>query len=149
MTSAAAVLACALVLLGRPAGTLPAVGFLDRPPHDVSFNAEAFVRRSPDTIYLITSSAVFRAAQAAQPSCSNRQANVKLASVLAHELWHLKNGDDEAGAYAAQLTTLVWLGEGTNSALFSEVRGSMRAVLDARMRVSRTRDKRRPVALRP
>ena len=131
MTSAAAVLACALVTLGRSLDSMPTVVFLDQPPPGVSSNAEAFVSLERGTIYLITSSAVFRDAQAAKPACSNRQARVKLASILAHELWHLKYGPDERGAYSAQLVTLVSLGENPASPLFSQVQGSMLAVVKA------------------
>jgi hypothetical protein len=132
MTSADVVFACALALLGRSLHGLPIVTFLEQPPPGVSSNAEAFVRREPDTIYLITSSAVFREARAAYPSCSNRQAQGKLASIVAHEVWHLLHGDDEYGAYTAQLTTLIWLGHSPDSPVYSEVYRAMRAVLSER-----------------
>jgi hypothetical protein len=132
MTSAAVVLACAVATLGRAPHTMPPVEFVEQPPPGVSRNAEAFFRREPDTIYLITSSSVFREAQAAEPRCSNYQAQTKLASIVAHELWHLKHGTDERGAYLAQLTTLIWLGYGPSSSLFSEVQASMLAVVTPR-----------------
>jgi len=132
MTSAAVVVACAVAMLGRSSHSMPAVAFLEQRPPGASPHAEAFVRRAPDTIYLITSSAVFREAQAAEPECSNRQAQVKLASIVAHELWHLKHGNDERGAYTAQLTTLVSFGHGPGTPLFSGVQASMMAVVSPR-----------------
>jgi hypothetical protein len=131
MNSAAIVLGCALQLLGRPLHQMPPIEFLPGPPAGVSPNAEAFVKRAPDTIYLITSSAVFREGRAANPACSNYQARIKLASILAHELWHLEHGPDERGAYTRQLSMLVVLGQGPGTAVFREVQGSMLAVLDA------------------
>jgi hypothetical protein len=129
MATAAAVVACALVLLGRPLHSMPTLVFLEQPPPGNSPNAEAFVAGNPDTIYLITSSAVFRAALAAQPECSDRAAQVKLASILAHELWHVANGSDEQGAYTAQLVTLAWLGVHPNDPVYGGVQGSMKAAV--------------------
>lgn len=131
MESAAVVVACALVLLGRPADKTPALVFLEQPPPGVSRSAEAFVTRSPDTIHLITSAAVFRDARSARPQCANWRAQVKLASILAHELWHLEHGPDEREAYNRQLSTLLWLGVEADSLLYAEVRASMSAALKA------------------
>ena len=111
---------------------MPTLRFLEQPPQGTSPNAEAFAVRNPDTIYLITSSAVFRAARSAQPSCSDRSSQVKLASILAHELWHVVNGSDEQGAYTAQLTTLIWLGVAPDHPVYGEVQRSMMAVMKAR-----------------
>ena len=143
MATAAAVVACALVLLGRPLHTMPPMVFLEQPPPDTPRNAEAFVTRNPDTIYLITSSAVFRAARAAQPECSDRQSQVKLASILAHELWHVVNGSDEEGAYTAQLVTLAWLGVHSNDPVYDGVHRSMMvAVKEQRARRDPSVEKR-------
>jgi len=132
MATAAAVVACALVLLGRPPNTMPSLAFLEQPPPGISPNAEAFVARNPDTIYLITSTAVFGAARAAQPECSDRSSQVKLASILAHELWHVVNGSDEQGAYTAQLVTLAWLGVHPNDPVYAGVHRSMMAAVKGR-----------------
>src|SRR5262245_48473673 len=131
MTTAATVVACALTLLGRTPHSMPALIFLEQPPPGTSPNVEAFVARNPDTIYLITSSAVFRAARAARPECSDRPSQVKLASILAHELWHVVNGADEQGAYGAQLVTLVWLGVRPSDPVYDGVHRSMRAAVEA------------------
>src|SRR5262245_44526384 len=99
MMSAAAVLVCALGLLGRSPSSFPPIVLLDTRPADITPTAEAFVRRGPDTIYLLTTTVAFRKAQAA-----NKDALKKLASVLVHEEWHVRNGPDERGAYQAQLS---------------------------------------------
>jgi hypothetical protein len=125
MATAAAVVACALALLGRSPHTMPTLVFLEQPPPGASPHAEAFVERNSDAIYLITSSAVFRAARAAQPQCSDRASQLKLASILAHELWHVANGPDEEGAYTAQLVTLAWLGVHPNDPVYDGVHRSM------------------------
>jgi hypothetical protein len=59
----------------------------------------------PDRIFIYTKSDVF--------ACANKrfhasyQCRLKLASVIVHEAWHLRNGHGEAGAYAAQLAFLI------------------------------------------
>jgi hypothetical protein len=111
---------------------MPPVIFLEQPPPGVSRMAEAFIDRDANAIVLITSSAVFREARSAFPQCSNARAQVKLASIVAHELWHLQHGADERGAYIAQLTTLVALRHGPGSALYDGVERSMFAALRAR-----------------
>ena len=50
-----------------------------------------------------------------------------LASVLAHEEWHLQHPGDEVGAYLQQLTTLQFLGLDLFSREANEVRRAMRA----------------------
>ena len=56
MLSAAAVVVCALDLLGRSNAAAP-IQFLSSPPPAASRNAEAILVRNPTTIYLITSTA--------------------------------------------------------------------------------------------
>jgi hypothetical protein len=46
-----------------------------------------------------------------------------------HEEWHVVHGDDEAGAYQAQLMTLRSLNAGPGTPVFGEVARSMRLVL--------------------
>ena len=48
-----------------------------------------------------------------------------IASVLVHEEWHVRYGGDEAGAYAAQLLTLIALNAGPGNPLYDEVTRSM------------------------
>ncbi len=128
----ATVLVCALEMLLRSAATFPPIVLIDTRPDDVSAAAEAFVRRSPDTIYVLTSSSTFRAAQA-----GDRGALQKLASILVHEEWHLTHGPDERAAYQAQLTTLLALGLRDGRPVFDEVRRSMLAVMAAQKRAAR------------
>ena len=132
MVCLATVLACALEMLLRSAATFPPIVLIDTRPADVSTAAEAFVRRNPDTIYILTSSFTFRAAQA-----GDRGAVQKLASILVHEEWHLKHGPDERKAYEAQLTALLSFGLHDGRPVFDEVRKSMLAVLAAQKRTHR------------
>lgn len=120
MTTAAAVLVCVLDLIGRP---LPPIVLLDYRPHDVSPNAEAFVRRHPDTIYLLTGTDVFRDAQR-----GDRRALRKLASILVHEEWHVRYGASEREAYEAQLHELLRQGERPEEPLYRSVFRAMKVV---------------------
>ena len=108
MLPAAAVLVCALDLLGRSSAAAP-IRFLDKPPLEASQHVEAFVEHEPPVIYLITSTETFRRAQHSRPGWSGRDACRKIASIIVHEEWHLRHGRDEQGAYFAQLTTLAAL----------------------------------------
>lgn len=127
MMSAAAVLVYALSLLGRSAASMPPIELLDVRPADVSLNAEAFVRRDPETIYILTTTASFKDAQA-----GNYDALRKIASILVHEEWHIRNGPDEQGAYEAQLMTLMRLGVPVDSNLRHGVARAMLSVIDRR-----------------
>ena len=140
MADAFVVIACALSLINRPLTTMPPIELVERRPTEVSPQAEAYVRPGDDVIYLLTSTTALRKARAARPPCSNREPLVKLASIFAHELWHVRHGPDERGAYEAQLTTLLWLGMAADSPVYNEVRRSMREVL--------TEQKRRPRPMR-
>jgi len=124
LLTAAAVLVCALDLLGRP---MPPIVLLDVRPPDVSRYAEGFVRRNPDTIYVLTQTTVFEDARR-----GNNQALRKIASILVHEAWHLRHGADETGAYQAQLMELLRLGETPD-------RWTYRAVAKAKQHVERLR----------
>jgi hypothetical protein len=129
MLTAAAVLVCALDLLARPASSFPPIVLLDTRPADVSATAEAFVRRDPDTIYVLTSTLAFRAAQAGR-----RDALLKIASILVHEQWHIQNGPDEQGAYQAQLMALYAMGVSHNRPVAAGIRRAMFTVIRARKR---------------
>jgi hypothetical protein len=126
MLSAAAVLVCALELLGRPASDFPPIVLIDTRPDDVTVTAEAFVRRGPDTIYLMTSTPIFREAQRGRDDALK-----KIASIVVHEEWHIKNGPDERRAYEAQLVALMRLGLTEGRPIFNQVRATMLAVLKA------------------
>ena len=127
MLSAAAVVVCALGLLGRSdPGAVP-IKLLDHPPQGASQFAQGLLTREPETIWLITSTAHFRDAQRGDPDALRQ-----VASVIVHEEWHVRHGADEKGAYEAQLTTLTWLGASSN--LIGAVRKSMAVVLAAQKR---------------
>jgi hypothetical protein len=133
----AAVLACVFELLGGPAANRPQIALLAHPPADVSVLADGFVRTGNSTIYLITSATAFR-----QADCNNRLSLLKLASVIAHEDWHLRNGTDERGAYEAQLATLLRLGVAPDSPLFRGVLRSEETALKAQAAaLKRARDR--------
>ncbi len=129
MWTAETVLVCALTLLGRTAESFPPITFVNTSPVDVSREAEAFVRTEERRIYVITSSRMFRQAQNAEFRCGELQALRKLASVLVHEEWHVTHGGDEAGAYAAQLVTLAYLGSGPGTSTYYGVSQSRSVVL--------------------
>lgn len=137
MWTAATVVVCALDLLGRSAGTFPTIRLIDSPPPGTSAYVEGFVLAGNRTIYLVTSSSTFRDAQGAIYRCGNRAAIRKLASVLVHEEWHVRNGPDERGAYLAQLTALATLGAGPGTRQYGEVRRAMQATLSAAARLER------------
>jgi hypothetical protein len=122
--SAPIVLACALDLLGRTTD-LPAIQLVDAPPSDVSRLSEAFTRPGSETIYVITSTEVFRQAQKSLRKCGDYDAVRKLASIIVHEQWHVRHGPDERGAYQAQLTTLAALGAGMQTPTYDNVLRSM------------------------
>lgn len=92
-------------------------------------NTEAFVSLPDENIYVVTSSAVFRDAQAFRFQCGSLAATKKLASVLIHEEWHLRHGRDERAAYEAQLTTLIRLGVAPDSGVYISVTRAMQVVL--------------------
>lgn len=131
MWSAATVLVCALGILGRSPEALPPIALIDVPPPDASPGVEAFVRPGDDTIHIVTSSSVFRDAMAARSRCGHLHALRKIASVIIHEEWHVRNGPDERGAYRAQLLALLMMGSGTGSPVYAEVNRAMQAVTDA------------------
>src|SRR5688572_27723829 len=106
MWTAETVLVCALALLGRPAHTLPPIQLLDVRPPDVSARAEGFVRDGERRIHLIAATPTFVEARRATTRCGQLQALRRIASVIAHEEWHVRHPGDEAGAYHAQLMAL-------------------------------------------
>ena len=133
MWTAASVVACALAVLGRSERSMPPIELIDIAPPGVSVGAEAFVRPGSGAIYLITSSSVFQTALKSV-RCTDSMAMRKLASILAHEEWHIHHGSDEREAYEQQLTTLIRLGQVPGSGLYREVQLSMLKVMEARKR---------------
>jgi hypothetical protein len=129
MPSAAAIIACALTLLGRSERTMPPIVLVDHAPSHASAGVEAFVSLPDPNIYVVTSSPVFQEAQASRAPCGDPEAVKKLASILAHEEWHILHGSDERGAYLAQLTTLLRIGVLPDKALYTSVTRAMLRVM--------------------
>ena len=135
MMPAAAVVACALALLGR-SHTVAPVQLVPLPPPHASPNVEAFVTAGEQRIFLITSSVTFRATQAADSwTAAHREGCRQIAAILVHEEWHLRHGSDERGAYMAQLATLQLLGARPET--ISGVRHAMGEVLEQTARRAR------------
>jgi hypothetical protein len=135
---ASTVLTCALALLGP--GRFPSVVTVAEPPPEASRNAIAFVRQGERVIYIVTSSPPFRDAEDEARRrggrCVPTNALKLVASILAHEAWHLGHLDDEQGAYLYQLTILRFLGLRSES---EEVIGVRRA-MEFALRLARRRE---------
>jgi hypothetical protein len=135
MWTAASVVVCALSILGRAESSMPRIELIDVPPPEVSAGAEAFVRSGTKTIYLITSSRTFQEALASDSHCGLQSLPFrKLASILAHEEFHVRNGSDEKRAYEYQLITLIRLGLPPGTSIYRDVQTSMLRVLAHRKR---------------
>ena len=137
MWSAETVVACALALLTRSAASLPPIELVDVPPPYASPQADAYVRVGEARIYLVTSSDVFRRAQASKYRCGDLDAHRLLASVIIHEEWHVKHGRDEVEAYNAQLITMQLLGARPGNPAYTMVWRSARAALARRKAADR------------
>jgi hypothetical protein len=124
MTAAAAVIVCAIELLGRKPSSMPPIELVSQRPADVSANADAFVREGQEKIFVLTASDAYSSAR-----CENRRSLIKLASIIAHEEWHVRNGMDERKAYEAQLLTLMRLGATPDSQVYRGVMRAMQTVL--------------------
>jgi hypothetical protein len=98
----------ARLLAGPRVATVPIV-LVSARPRDASSDAEAWTLRQPsgdaDRIAVYTKSEVF---QCANRRPRSRQCLLKLASIITHEAWHLRNGPSETGAYDAQLAFLIF-----------------------------------------
>ena len=134
MWTATFVFACALDLLGRGAGTLPPVRFIDHPPRGVSQLAQGYVDPGTHEVVLVTSTEAFRHAR--ETGCHDPDPIREIASVLAHEEWHVLHGPDEAGAYDAQLVAVLTAGGAMDSPLFHRVKQAKLAVLSAAKRTA-------------
>jgi hypothetical protein len=139
MTGEAMLVVCAMGLLGLRPDEFPPIELIRERPDGVSAGAEAFVRRDPDRIFLMASGKVFQQRGRRDHPCSNREAVIKLSSILVHERVHLVKGADERNAYQAQLTILTHLGRGPGTPLYSSVRKAMLAVLRQTKRNERGR----------
>jgi hypothetical protein len=77
-------------------------------PRTVSPRAEAWTvydeHGKGDRVFVYTRSRTFRCASV--PRSDQDRCLLKVASVIVHEAWHLRNGPDEVGAYQAQLIFL-------------------------------------------
>jgi hypothetical protein len=121
---------CAIAALGRTPQSLPPIELVSAPPPGASMRTEGFVRHGIPVIYLVTSSSTFVEAQLGDRShCHDRHAVKKLASVIAHEEWHVKHGSDEKKAYEVQLATLLRLGIQPGRPSYVAVTRAMIAVL--------------------
>ena len=113
MTPTEMVLICALELLGRSREHLPRIAIVASAPEMATPGAAAFVVPDKRVIFLISSSPAFQTASSFQTSsheCRGRDALLLVSSMIAHELWHVRHGPNEEGAYAAQLMELRRLG---------------------------------------
>ena len=137
MFAPAAVLSCALSILGRSLNSLPPIEFVTDPPAGASAGVEAFVDRQFTTITIVTTSPLFQELLQTDLSTSGSDLFRKLASVVVHEEWHILNGRDERGAYEAQLMTLTLLGSGPGTPLYQMVHRSMLAALSPPSRARR------------
>jgi hypothetical protein len=140
--TAEAVLVCALALLARGTEGRPPIVLLDSRPVDVSKHAEGFVRKGAPQIYLLTDTVSFDNARRAVHRCGALRSLRKIASVVAHEEWHVRHPGDEAGAYTAQLSALVQMGAGPGTSLYREVWRARRAVLRPGPRQGANHDQR-------
>jgi len=126
VTSAAAVLRVVLSLFVPP--PVP-IELVDVPPPSTSENVEAFVDPTRHSICLVTSSATYLWARRIERPEVDRDPFLKIASMIAHEAWHVRHGPDERAAYEAQLTTLAMLGREAGTPLYDTVARAMRTVL--------------------
>lgn len=116
-------------MLGRSERHFHPIKFVETVAPGGSPTAEAFVTRDPATIHLVTTSGVFTEAARSSRPCDERPAIAKIASVLVHEEWHLRNGPDERGAYLAQLTALLMLGYDEHTRVYGSVKKAMLRVV--------------------
>lgn len=139
MSGASFVLMCTLELMGRSPESLPPIKLVDAPAVGASANVEGYVITGVPVIHIVTSTQAFRDAD-----CGDRATLVKLASIIAHEEWHVRHGRDERSAYEAQLMTLMMLGAGPDTGVYHQVRRAMRHVLKAEKETRRAAERQQP-----
>lgn len=115
---------------------MPPIRLIDVAPSGVSAGAEAYVDAEGAIIYLITTSHAFREALGYRGPCGPSAPLRKLASILAHEEWHVRRGPDERSAYLHQLVTLLALGAAPGGPEYRGVQRAMTRVLDAQRRTA-------------
>ena len=97
----------ALRLAGLERAKLPIV-LAAAPPASASHGIEAWTSYAADgtseRIFIYTRSDMF---QCARWPFGLRQCRIRLASALIHEAWHFEHGQDEGGAYEAQIAFLM------------------------------------------
>jgi hypothetical protein len=103
----------ALILAGLDGTDLP-ITLARVAPASASTGVEAWTSYGADgnveQIFVYTGSDMFRCARW---PFGMRQCQIRLASVLVHEAWHLEHGRDEADAYEAQIAFLMRNGAAT------------------------------------
>lgn len=124
MSTPEAVLVCVLAMLGRAEKDAVPVRFVAVRPLGVSPTAEAWVHRREGVIYILTATETFREAQHGRLDPLR-----KIASIYAHEEWHVRHGEDERAAYEAQLTALTLLGAPPGGAMYIGVVRAMQRVI--------------------
>jgi hypothetical protein len=134
--SAESIFVCALTLLGRSQAQFPAVQFVERAPAYVSPLAQAYIEKGDVRIVLITSTSAFDRARRSRYPCADVDAIREIAGVLAHEEWHVLHGADEASAYDAQLTALLFAGAQQDGPLYHKVMRAKQTVIAASKRTS-------------
>jgi len=112
------------------------VQFVDKAPPYVSPLAQAYIQKGDVRIVLITSTSAFDRARRSRYQCADVDAIREIAGVLAHEEWHVLHGVDEASAYDAQLTALLFAGAEQDSPLYHKVMRAKQAVTAASKRTS-------------
>jgi hypothetical protein len=125
-------------------------------PRTVSPRAEAWTmfdeHGKGDRIFVYTRSRTFRCASV--PRSDQERCLLKVASVIVHEAWHLRNGRDEVGAYEAQLIFLqlkeasafLQLNEGAAVDILEVRRARDRAIADKRNASAQARTSASPEA---
>ena len=127
-------------MLGRSEHRFHPINLIEVAPPGASRNVEAFVTRNPDTIHILTSSVAFQEVARWRSGCAPRASVAKVASLLVHEEWHLRNGPDERGAYSAQLTALAAMGFDEQTSVYGGVKRSMLHRLQRPKQVARLDD---------
>jgi hypothetical protein len=124
----------ALRLLGWSGDDVPRIELVATKPPDATATADAFVRFNENgsampIVYVRTDTTVYR--EAAE---QDYQALVRLAGILAHERWHVRHGQDEIGAYTAQISIMEYLH--ANSMHLAQIRRALRHVQLQRRRIA-------------
>lgn len=105
------------LLVGLGTGVDPSMIVpVDAQPPNVSAQAEAFHVAGEEKIYVPTYTALYKKAMK-----GDRDAEIRLAAVIAHEHFHVMHGADEGKAYDTEIYTLQRLGA-SNDAIQNKMR---------------------------